>query len=111
MARTDASPALTVNAFDRAAKINLRATGEVYHYLRIREALPPADDDERVVWRAGSRLERIARDAWGTPKLWWLLIDLNDLVDEWAIPVGTELRVPSRTRIERLLSTPKERLR
>lgn len=106
-----ASPALTVNAFDRAAVMYDRVAGQRYHSLRIRETLPPADDDERVVWRAGSRLERIARDAWGTPKLWWLLIDLNDIVDEWDIPIGTELRVPSRTRIERLLSTPKERLR
>lgn len=98
--------AFSYNAFDRAAQIYDRTRGERYHRLRIRESLPPADDDTTFEWRAGARLERVANAAWGTPELWWLLVDVNDLVDEWTIPVGTLLRVPSRTRVERLLSTP-----
>lgn len=103
--------AVPTNAFSRVGVMYDRVRGERYHFLRIRESLPPADDDTTFEWRAGARLERVANAAWGTPELWWLLVDVNDLVDEWTIPVGTLLRVPSRTRVERLLSTPSPRPR
>lgn len=99
------------NAFDRARLRADLVTGERYHALRQREQLEPAEDDTTVEWRAGSRLERISFAAWGTPELWWLLLDVNDIVDEYRIAVGTTLRVPSLTRVARLLSTPPPRSR
>jgi hypothetical protein len=75
-------------------------TGVSFYGPRPPVALPPAADDTVHVWRAGDRLARIATDAWGAPQLWWLICDLNEIVDPFAIAVGARLRLPSRARVE-----------
>lgn len=63
-------------------------------------SLPPAGDDSYHVWREGDRLPLVAFKAWGTSRLWWLVCDLNEVVDPYAIEAGTRLRLPSRARVE-----------
>lgn len=75
-------------------------TGAVFFGPRAPVTLPPAEDDTLHTWREGDRLGLLAHEAWGDAKLWWLLCDLNDVVDPWAIEVGTVLRIPSRARVE-----------
>lgn len=75
-------------------------TGEVFFGPRAPERLPPAADDVRHTWAEGDRLGLIAHEAWCDANLWWLLADLNDVVDPDDIPVGTILRVASRARVE-----------
>jgi hypothetical protein len=74
--------------------------GELFYGPRPPVDLPPASDDAYYVTREGDRLSKIAFDAWGAPQLWWLVADLNDLVDPFLVPVGTRLRLPSRARVE-----------
>lgn len=75
-------------------------TGAVFVGLRAPVRLAPAEDDTLLAWREGDRLGLIAHNAWGDAKLWWLLCDLNDIVDPFNIEVGAVLRVPSRARVE-----------
>lgn len=72
----------------------------VFYGPRPVRSLAPASDDSFHVWREGDRLALIANRAWGTPRLWWLVCDLNGIVDPLAIEVDTRLRLPSRARVE-----------
>ena len=75
-------------------------TGATFYGPRPPLALDPAEDDTFHTWRDGDRLGAVATAAWGEPRLWWVICDVNDLVDPFAVPVGTVLRLPSRARVE-----------
>lgn len=76
---------------------------ETFYGPRLPVELAPAPDDTFHTWREGDRLPLLAHRHWGEPRLWWLLCDLNDLVDPEDLEVGTVLRIPSRARVEALV--------
>jgi len=73
---------------------------EVWFPWRRPATLAPADDDETHVWVEGDRLGVLAYRAWGDARLWWVLCDVNDVVDPFAIEPGAVLRVPSLARVQ-----------
>lgn len=47
-----------------------------------------------------NRLDLISHRFYGTPQLWWAIAQVNNLVDVFLdIPVGTQLRIPRRSRL------------
>lgn len=86
-------------AFARTRIYRDPSTGATYHALRAPLDLAPAADDGFHVVREGDRLETIAAARLGDPALWWVLADVNDVADPFALVVGTTLRVPSAARV------------
>lgn len=58
--------------------------------------VPPTREDRYYEVRAGlQRLDHIAFEFYGTPRLWWLIALANDIIRPWEeLPVGTLLRLP-----------------
>lgn len=73
--------------------------GTVFYPPRAPVSLPLASDDTFYSWREGDKLPTLAMSAWGDPTLWWVLCDVNEIADPFAIAPGTVLRVPSRSRV------------
>lgn len=74
--------------------------GTTFYGPRAPVSLSAAADDTFHAWAEGDRLPTVAHRAWGTPLLWWLVCDLNGIVDPFDIATGTVLRLPSRARVE-----------
>lgn len=74
-------------------------TGARLHGLRAPLSLAPADDDGVHVWREGDCLEAVAELRLGDAALWWILADVNEVVDPFVIVVGTRLRLPSAAQV------------
>lgn len=69
----------------------------VFHGPRQPTQLVLLPEDTLHTWREGDRLVLIAHEVWDDAKPWWLVCDLNDIVDPGGIEVGTRLRVPRST--------------
>jgi hypothetical protein len=78
---------------------------EVYLGTRQPVRLNPADDDSFVTIGMNERVDALAYRVWGTQlgaaaaKLWWVLCDINDIINPFAIPIGTVFRVPTAERV------------
>lgn len=62
----------------------------------------PAIGDEiyTVTLPMENRLDKISALFYGTPTLWWAIAQVNNLVDVLLnVPVGTQLRIPKRSRL------------
>lgn len=59
----------------------------------------PTAPDPRAVVTTGTRLAVLAHDAWDRADLWWVIADVNDVLDPFNLPVGAELRVPALDRV------------
>ena len=62
----------------------------------------PAIGDEiyTVTLPLENRLDKISTLFYGTPTLWWAIAQVNNLVDVLiGVPVGTQLRIPNRSRL------------
>lgn len=87
------------SAFSNTVVYRDPVTGARLHGLRAPLSLAPADDDGVHVWHDGDSLEAVASTLLGDPALWWILADVNEIVDPFEIAVGTRLRVPSAVRV------------
>jgi hypothetical protein len=46
------------------------------------------------------RLDLLANSFYNTPALWWVIASVNNIIDPLvAVPEGTELRIPTKTRL------------
>lgn len=73
-----------------------------------RMIVPPADDDQQVEVTQGweGRLDLLSTDFYGTPELWWVIADANQLLDPLGeVKLGAQLRVPRRDRVFNLLAS------
>lgn len=59
----------------------------------------PTAPDPRVLVTAATRLGLVAQDAYDDPSLWWVIADVNDVIDPFNLPTGEELRVPPLDRV------------
>ncbi len=84
----------------RAVRFRDATNEETFFAPRPPVRIVPARDDTFHEWGAGDRLGLLAFRAWGSASLWWVLCDLNDVLDPSSIAVGTRLRLPSRARVE-----------
>lgn len=49
------------------------------------------------------RLDLLAYEYYGTPSLWWVIADANDIINQFDLTLGQALKIPSRALIERYL--------
>jgi len=62
--------------------------------------LAAAEDDEYYRARGGETLRDIAFEKWGDARLYWIIAELNAIVDPFEpIEGDTELRIPTRKRV------------
>lgn len=75
--------------------------GEIVHGLMQDVVVPDATDSTFTVRGAeGGRLDSISNMFYGTPSLWWVIARANNIQDPLLdIAQGTNLRIPSRTRL------------
>lgn len=57
----------------------------------------PGAEDREVAFRQGDRLDDLAARHYGDPRLWRFIAWVNDIVDPFAVPPGTVLRLPPPT--------------
>jgi hypothetical protein len=78
---------------------------EVYLGTRQPVTLDPADDDSYVAIGLNERIDAFAYRVWGNELgeaaagLWWVLCDLNGVVNPFAVKPGTVFRVPTAERV------------
>lgn len=63
--------------------------------------VPDATDELWTVPPAGvPRLDLLSDDFYQTPELWWVIASVNNILDPLvSVPVGTQIRVPTRERL------------
>ena len=62
-------------------------------------SVPIRNDDTFYRIPAGQALDHIAYLAWGHPEWWWILCDLNDILDPFADHSGKLIRIISIERV------------
>lgn len=74
---------------------------EIVFGLRRAVVIPDATDILFKMPSAGQyRLDLIADQYLGTPDLWWVIAEINNMADPLVtVAVGTELRIPTRERL------------
>lgn len=78
----------------------LRSKGkEVFLPARPTKVLPEPDD-LIITANEGDRLDALASKFYGSPRLWFVIASVNNLTKgSMHIKPGTQLRIPSRSRI------------
>lgn len=76
-------------------------SGNVVFGLQQPVILPAAGDEIfTVTLPIENRLDKVSYKFYGTPRLWWAIAQVNNLVDPFLdLPVGTQLRIPKRARL------------
>ena len=62
----------------------------------IYEKVPENNNDIYVITQEGDRLDNLAFQYYGDPKLWWYIATANQ-ISTVNVPHGTSLRIPSST--------------
>lgn len=77
--------------------------GEVVAGLQRPPTIKDASDLVYVVPPTGTnRFDLISQLFYGTPELWWLIAEVNDIVDPLTgVAPGTTIRVPTRERLSK----------
>ena len=68
--------------------------GIVKRNTKYYDKVPERDNDIWVMTQDGDRLDLLANQYYGDPKLWWFIARANNLKFN-NIPIGTTLRIPS----------------
>ncbi len=78
----------------------LRRSGtEVFTAARTTK-VRPASDDLIITANEGDRLDNLASQFYGSPRLWYVIASVNDLANgSMHVTPGTRLRIPARTRV------------
>ena|SRR5947209_7851305 len=64
--------------------------------VQLRELKPKSPDHTHVrVLREGERLDQLAGEAYGNPRLWRVIAEENDIDRPRFVPTGTPLRIPA----------------
>lgn len=81
-------------------------TGVQFLGTRIPVSMVLSDDDTYLTYRDQERVDQFAVRAWAgeigadaAARLWWVLLDINDQINPFAIPAGKSLRVPTAARV------------
>lgn len=78
--------------------------GEVFFGLMRESVIADATDQIYTVTESGKRrLDLLSELFYGTTKLWWVICQVNNIVDPMQeLEVNVELRVPTRDRLAEL---------
>lgn len=88
--------------YDLKENILLRDGSYVIRNLRKADMYPyrSKDDIEHIVEaREENRPDLIANDAYGDPRLAWVILSANNLSDFFDLKVGMRIRIPSSTSL------------
>jgi nucleoid-associated protein YgaU len=79
---------------------DLRRSGtEVYRAARPIK-IKVAADDSIIIANEGDRLDLLATKFYGSPRYWFVLASVNDLVNgSMHVKPGTQLRIPAKNRV------------
>lgn len=81
--------------YDRE-KINQLNDGRRVYGSKRYPNIPKSNDDIYVITQGGDRLDTLANDYYSDSSLWWIIATANNIHDaSFAVPDGTELRIPS----------------
>ena len=71
-------------------------TGETVVETHDREIIQKSNNDTfyEVTAADANRIDIISYNYYGTSKLYWAILCINDIIDPFNIPVGTKLRMP-----------------
>jgi hypothetical protein len=80
---------------------------EVIFGLRQEVIVPdPTDKIVAVTQPFEGKLDVLAYELYGNTELWWVIAELNQIVDPLTeIKLGLQLRVPTKERLNNILST------
>lgn len=83
------------------------SSGDIIFALRREVVGPdPSDSVVEVTQTMENRLDNLAYELYGSAELWWVIAELNHIVDPMTeVVMGTQLRVPSKERLFNILST------
>lgn len=58
---------------------------------------PDAADDKFVVVSSANenRLDLVSYSNYGTPRYWWVIANINNIINPFLVPIGTVLRLPA----------------
>jgi len=66
----------------------------------------PTDTIMGVTQATAGKLDLIAYQLYGTADLWWVIAEMNHIIDPMTeVVIGTQLRVPRQDRLFNILST------
>lgn len=66
----------------------------IYTYNPIRKDVPIQDI---VYLKQGQRLDQLAYEYAGDSTLWWVIADVNDIIDfPLSLPAGTKIKIPAK---------------
>lgn len=71
----------------------------VESYERIDIRTTSKDQYHTVDASEENRLDLISNKYYGTPLLYWIIAEANDIYDMFEVPTGTILRIPSKTSL------------
>lgn len=87
--------------------VELNRSGKNFLVLRDKLNLKQANGDVFVTITAdiANRPDLISFKAYGTPELWWIIYELNNIRDPlFDLQVGQIIRIPSRDRVSKAIS-------
>jgi nucleoid-associated protein YgaU len=102
MATASAVKKVQLPPFSMFAKTPIYSVNGVIVPGLMQPVILPATGDSiyTVTLPAANRLDKISNFFYNTPLLWWAIAQVNNLVDPFLdIPVGTQLRIPQRSRL------------
>ena len=69
-------------------------------FLETYKAVTANNDGVIHTLMPGDTLDTLALKYYGSPIYWWIIADINNILDINDIPVGTELRIPQIANVE-----------
>lgn len=72
----------------------------------LRRSLALLADDEYIIYECdeGDTLASVAHRFYSNAYMWWIIADVNELVDVWDLAMGTKLKIPKKDTLSRLWS-------
>jgi hypothetical protein len=69
--------------------------GKSVYALKLFESIPKFNDDLYIITEEGDRLDLLAMEFYGDPRLWWIIVHANNLTTaDIGVDAGVELRIP-----------------
>lgn len=74
-----------------------------YKYLGTRTliALPKSEKDDYHILEEDQRIDQVAWKYYRDSRLWWIIAEVNSILNPLSIPKGKKLRIPSYSNVLR----------
>lgn len=99
---------ITLDKYSMYYRTPVYQVGEDIVFGLRRDSIPPDVTDRiiEVTQPQANRLDLISHETLGSAELWWVIAELNHLMDPMVdADVGAKLRIPTRERVSNLLTS------